>query len=254
MITSTIQLYKNAYSGLTRRIWLLSIVMLVNRSGTMVLAFMTLYCKHLGFTTQQAGWGVGVYGTGSVLGGFLGGKISDRYGFYYTQFCALLLGGLMFIILGQMQTYSAICICTFFLSMINESFRPANATAIAHYSTPQNRTQSYALVRLAINLGWGVGSALGGILASINYKWLFWVDGSTNIVAACCLLAILPKVSLTQQQNKPKDAVHISPVVSPYRDKTFLFFLLFTVLFAGCFFQDQSTYTPAALKIGPHLL
>ena len=83
MITSTITLYKNAYNGLTKRIWLLSLVMLINRSGTMVLPFMTLYCKKIGYTTQQAGWVVALYGLGAIIGAFLGGKISDNFGFYF---------------------------------------------------------------------------------------------------------------------------------------------------------------------------
>ena len=85
--------------------------------------------------------------------------------------------------------------------MVNESFRPANATAIAHYSTPANRTQSFSLIRFAINIAWGVGSALGGLLASINYHLLFWVDGFTNIGGAVLLITLLPKVSLQHQQK-----------------------------------------------------
>ena len=197
MLSATVNLYRNAYTGLTRRMWLLALVMLINRSGTMVLAFMTLYINHIGYSTKQAGFVVAVYGLGSLAGAFLGGKISDRYGFYYTQFFSLLCGGILFITLGLMQSYVSICMCTFFLSLVNESFRPANATAIAHYSTPQNRTQAFSIVRLAINLGWGIGGALGGFLASVNYHLLFWVDGATNICAAFMLLWI--KISLRLQ-------------------------------------------------------
>lgn len=243
MLNTTINLYKDAYAGLSRKMWLLSIVMLINRSGTMVLAFMTLYCHHIGFTMQQGGWVVAIYGLGSLAGAFAGGKISDRFGFYYTQFSSLLLGGVLFIVLGQMQSYMAICICTFFLSIVNEAFRPANTSAIAFYSTGKSRTQSFALNRLAINLGWGIGSALGGLLASINYKLLFWVDGFTNILAAFLLLAILPKISLNQQKkpqySKPK---HVeATATTPYRDKPFLIFLGLQVLFAICFFQLFTT-------------
>ena len=249
MIAPAIQLYKNAYNGLSRRIWLLSIVMLINRSGTMVLAFMTLYCKHLGFTTKQGGLVVAIYGIGSVAGAFLGGKITDKFGFYYTQFTALFLGGTMFIVLGQMRSYESICICTFFLSMVNESFRPANAAAIAHYSTVKNRTQSFSLVRLAINIGWGIGVALGGFLASINYHLLFWTDGFTNIAAAISLLIILPKVSLAQQTSTVKQHESKPISISAYRDKEFLKFLLLTVLFASCFFQMFTT-VPVYFKEG----
>lgn len=252
MIKTTINLYKNAYAGLSRMMWLLSVVMLINRSGTIVLAFMTLYCNHIGYTMEQGGWVVAIYGMGSLAGAFIGGKISDRFGFYYTQFLSLLCGGILFFVLGQMKSYSAICICTFFLSFVNESFRPANATAIAFYSDPKTRTQSFSLVRLAINLGWGVGSALGGILASINYHLLFWVDGATNIIAAFLLLAILPRITLAQQKQLVQQKIKTNKAVSAYKDKTFLLFIGLQVLFATCFFQLFTT-VPLYFKEGLQL-
>ncbi|MBS1566044.1 MAG: MFS transporter, partial [Bacteroidetes bacterium] len=83
-----------------------------------------------------------------------------------------------------MKSFPLICTFTFLLSFINEAFRPANSTAIAFYSKEENRTRSYSLNRLAINLGWAVGSVIGGIIAKFSYEWLFWVDGFTNILAA----------------------------------------------------------------------
>ena len=132
-----------------------------------------------------------LFGAGAIAGAFIGGKITDKFGFYYQQLASLLLGGIMFIITGFLQTYLSLCIGTFILSLCNESFRPANAAAIAHYSLPENRTRSYSLNRLAINLGWAVGGALGGLLASIDYHLLFWVDGATNIMAALLLVYLL---------------------------------------------------------------
>ena len=253
MINSTIELYKKAYEGLPRKMWLLSFVMLINRSGSMVLAFMTLYCHHIGFTMLQGGFVVAIYGMGSLVGAFAGGKISDKFGFYYTQFCTLFIGGILFVVLGKMTSYEAICICTFFLSMVNEAFRPANATAIAFYSLPANRTQSFSLVRLAINIGWGIGSALGGLLASIGYHLLFWVDGFTNISAAFLLLAILPKIPLAQQlQNKKTIQPAAKATTSAYRDKIFLAFLILQFLFALCFFQMFTT-VPLYFKESLHL-
>jgi predicted MFS family arabinose efflux permease len=250
MFTTTINLYKNAYSGLSRRIWLLAVVMLINRCGTMVLAFMTLYCNHRGYTEAQGGLAVAIYGIGSLVGAFIGGKLSDKLGFYKLQFIALFGGGIMFIILGQMNSYGTICIGIFFTSMINEAFRPANSTAIAYYSTPENRTQSFSLIRLAINLGWGIGSALAGILASISYSLLFWVDGLTNIAAAVALILILPKVTVAQQHTGSHTSV--DKTRGPFHDKTFMLFTLFMLLFATCFFQLFTT-VPLYFKEGLHL-
>jgi predicted MFS family arabinose efflux permease len=250
MLTNTITLYKNAYTGLTRRMWLLSVVMFINRSGTMVLPFMTLYCHSRGYTETQGGFAVAVYGVGSLFGAFIGGRLSDKVGFYYTQFFALFGGGIMFMVLGQMNSYPAICTCIFFTSMINEAFRPANSSAIAHYSEPQNRTQSFSLNRLAINLGWGIGSAIAGMLASVSYKLLFWVDGCTNIAAAIVLLMLLPKVTLAQQHASTH--IKTEKSLSPFADKTFLIFVGFMLLFALCFFQLFTT-VPLYFKQGLHL-
>jgi len=249
MIAQTTQLYKDAYTGLNRKIWLLAVVMLINRSGTMVLAFMTLYCKHLGYTTEQGGMVVAIYGIGAVAGAFIGGKLTDSIGFYKIQFLALFLGGIFFILLGLMPSFLSICICTFLLSMCNESFRPANAAAIAHYCTPQTMTQSFSLIRLAINLGWGIGVALGGFVASVNYHLLFWVDGFTSIGAGFLLLLILPKVSFSEQVKSDVPLKQERTTSSALSDKRFLSFLVLATLFACCFFQLFTT-VPVFMKEG----
>lgn len=251
MIGYTVNLYRQAYSGLSQRIWLLSLVMLINRIGTMVLAFMTLYCSHLGFSLQQGGMVVGIYGIGSVTGAYLGGRLADKFGFYYVQFFALFFGGILFMVLGQMNTYLSICICTFFLSTVNESFRPANAAAIAAYSTKENRTQSFSLVRLAVNLGFSAGTALGGFLASINYHLLFWVDGFTSISASFLLLLLLPKVESPAKLAASQKADKAAKNSSPLKDKRFLIFLFLQVLFSICFFQ---LFTTVPIYFKDHLL
>jgi MFS family permease len=116
-----------------------------------------------------------MFGVGAILGGFIGGKLSDKIGFYPVQFWSLFLNGIMFIVLGQLHELWQIAVCIFILSTVGESFRPANASAIAFYSNENNRTRSYSLSRLAINLGFSIGPAVGGFLSSISYQWLFSV-------------------------------------------------------------------------------
>ena len=240
MIGRTISLYQNAYSGLSKSTWLLSFVMLINRSGTMVIPFLTIYLTQpsMGYSMAQAGLVMGIFGLGAVCGGFLGGKITDRIGFHRVQLVTLTGGGLLFVVLGQMRNYPLICLVTFLLSLVNEAFRPANSTAIAHYSKEENRTRSYSLNRLSINLGWAVGGAIGGILASINYHLLFWVDGATNLVAALLLRYFLAR---DPHPAGAHAAARGAVSSSAYKDKVYLQFIGLTVLFAGCFFQLLST-------------
>lgn len=211
-------------------------IMLINRSGTMVVPFMTLYLTSpkMGFTVGEAGFVFGLFGAGAFSGAWLGGRMTDKIGFYPVQLFTLFVGGLLFFALGQMKTFPLIYVFTFLLSFVNEAFRPANSTAIAFYSKEENRTRSYALNRLAINLGWAAGSGLGGFLAHIDYQLLFRVDGSTNIIAA-----ILMWFTLKPAQSKPdkKTDNKVKSVLSAYNDRIYLRFVIITMLFACCFFQ-----------------
>ncbi|WP_428329313.1 MFS transporter [Mucilaginibacter sp.] len=235
MLTSFIQLYKQAYSGLSRNSWYLCAVMLVNRSGTMVVPFMSIYCvQQLHFTIVQAGIIMALFGIGSLSGAFTGGKLTDKIGFYDLQVAALLSGGILFLILGYQHTFLSMGIGIFVLSFCNESFRPANSTAIAHYSTAENKTRSYSLNRLAVNLGWAFGAGLGGLLASVSYHLLFWVDGCTNIIAALLLLKLMPRASVVNTIKKLDKTIK---KVSAYKDKVYLLFILLSTLFGMCFFQ-----------------
>lgn len=242
MIGKTFHLYRNAYTGLSAETWWLSAVMLINRSGTMVIPFLTIYLTspQMGYSIGQAGIVMGLFGLGAVVGAYISGKLTDKLGFYPIQIFTLAAGGILFIVLGQMKAYSSICICTFLLSFVNEAFRPANSTAIAFYSKPENRTRSYALNRLAINLGWAVGNAVGGLIASFNYELLFWFDGATNIIAAILMWRLLSPAN-NGRTEKHKEEVLDSNAV--YRDKIYIWFVVLVTLFASCFFQIFTNLT-----------
>lgn len=241
MLTTVFNLYRNAYNGLSRSTWLLSIVMLINRSGTMVVPFLTLYLITKGHSVSAAGIVLAFFGLGAFTGAFFGGKLTDKIGFYPVQIITLTGGGLLFFVLAQIENYWLICLFTYILAFINEAFRPANSTAIAFYSKPGNRTRSYALNRLAINSGWAIGSGIGGLLADINFKYLFYVDGATNILAAILILFFLKPL---HHKDEPTAHETVSRSVSAYKDKVYLFFSILTMFFALCFFQIFTNLSP----------
>ena len=232
MIKSSIAVYRNAYLGLSGATWWLALVMFVNRAGTMVLPFMTVYLREeMHFSIAQAGWEIAFFGSGAVLGNFIGGRLTDKIGFYQVQFWSLFFNGILFIVLGQMQTFWHIAACMFVIGAVGEAFRPANAAAIAHYSLPQNRTRSYSLNRLAINLGFSIGPAIGGLLA---YRYLFWADGLTCMVAAILLRMALPPIITRERKQNLKTNKMDSSV---WKDTVYLKFTLFIFLSALCFLQ-----------------
>lgn len=241
MIKRTVSLYKTSFTGLSAQTWLLAFIMLINRVGTMVLPFMTLYLtsKEMGMSLSDAGTVMGLFGLGVIVGAYFGGRLSDKIGFFKVQLIALIAGGFLFMVLGQLKSFPLICLFTFLLSLVNEAFRPANSAAVAFYSDAATRTRSYSLNRLAINLGWAAGASLGGLIAAYDYELLFWIDGFTNLLAAGLLYLFLRPERPAPGTQKPEDTV--PAIQSAYRDVPYLWFIFLSILFSACFFQLFTT-------------
>jgi predicted MFS family arabinose efflux permease len=244
MIKSTKHLIKGAYGGISREVWLLSLTQFINRSGTMVIFFLAVYLKDiLQYNLDQVGIVMAMFGAGSLLGVFLGGKLVDKLGYYPIMLTSLLAGGVMFFVVSMIDHFLVLSIGMFFLSAMSEAFRPANMVAISHFSTSANYTRSISLYRLAMNLGFSIGPAIGGIVATYSYKWIFWMDGGTCIFAAVLLVLFIgnKKEAEVEKAAEQEEKVETTPTRSAYRDRAFLFFLPLTTLYAMSFFQFFST-------------
>jgi predicted MFS family arabinose efflux permease len=232
-----IHLYKKSFSNLNPKVWILSLVMFINRSGSMVLLFTSLYMtRELGYTIKEAGWVMSFYGIGSVLGSYLGGWLSDRYRAVEVMLWSLVISGLVLTGLLLVKSFIGLSVVIFIYALSADVFRPANSKSIALYSKPQNRTRSVSLVRLAVNLGFTVGPAIGGFIALyLGYHWLFVIDAATTFLAAAVLWKYLPPVD-AQVRLKEKDVL-TEASTSAYRDINYLVFILFVAVYATCFFQ-----------------
>lgn len=227
--------YIESFSGLSTEIWWLALITLINRAGTMVIPFLSIYLTedlHLSMGNQVA-WIMSCFGLGSLVGTWLGGKLTDRIGYYKIMVFSLLATGFFFIGLQYLKTFEFLCIGIFLTMCVADMFRPASFVAMSAYSKPENKTRSVTLIRLAINLGFSAGPAVGGlIITHLNYSGLFWVDGITCILATFVLLKVLhPKKAKIQDEIK-----HIKPE-SAYRDFPFVVFFIAMVLFSIVFFQ-----------------
>jgi len=230
--------YINTFKGLSRAVWWLSLITLINRAGTMVIPFMSLYLtEDLCFDLKQVGWVMTAFGAGSVIGSWLGGLLTDRIGYYKVMVFSLLLSGAMFVGLQYLQTFESLCLGIFLLMIIADTFRPAMFVALSAYSKPENRTRSLTLIRLAINLGFSAGPAAGGfIILTMGYGGLFWVDGITCIIAGWLLINVLsPRKAKANTEEK------VDNPQSAYRDGLFWLFVLSMFLFAFIFLQYFST-------------
>lgn len=219
MVRRILHTYRDAYSGLPRMAWILSLVELVNRSGTMVIFFLGIYVtQKLGYSVIQAGYVLGAWGAGSLAGAYLGGWLCDRIGTHVVQKLSLLLTGILFVGLSFVHAYLPLMALVFVTGLVSDALHPANGTAMARACPPELRVKGFALNRLAANLGVTVGPVVGGYLAMTDYRLLFWVDGATCLLAAGVLWSLLPG-STAPSAGAAAAGDH---GISPWRDRIFL--------------------------------
>ncbi len=248
MLKNAFQRYINNFKGFSREIWILTLITFINRAGTMVLPFLSKYLKEdLHFSYSQVGWIMVWFGIGSMLGSWLGGKLSDKIGFYKIMIFSLLVSGLLFFGLQFVTSFEGLCFSMFAIMVVADMFRPAMFVSLGAYAKPENRTRALTLVRLAINLGFAAGPALGGlIIMNIGYKGLFWADGATCILAIL-IFALLVKERKEVAKSKEEKRLLESNRESVFKDKPFWIFLT-TCLITGILFFQLFTTMPLYYK------
>lgn len=241
MLKTAFQRYINNFRGFRREIWILTFITFINRAGTMVLPFLSKYLKEdLHFSYSQVGWIMVFFGSGSIIGSWLGGKLSDKIGFYKIMIFSLFTTGILLFCIQFITSFVGLCIGMFVLMIIADMFRPAMFVSIGAYAKPENRTRALTLVRLAINLGFAAGPALGGlIIMTIGYNGLFWIDGGT------CIIAILFFWIKVKEKKKTayRDKAHPGEILthSVFKDKPFWIFLFSCMVSGVLFFQIFTT-------------
>lgn len=241
-----IHLYTSSYKGLSKESWMLALVMLINRSGSMVLPFLGVYMTaHLKFSIENTGIVLSFFGIGSVIGSWLGGFITDRIGEYKVQYLSLLLSVPLFCIIPLFKTEAGVALIILLQSIVSDSFRPANSVAITKYAKPENITRAFSLNRMAVNLGFSIGPALGGILSAISYEFLFYSNALGAFLSGVIYIWFFYKRNKLAKikAKQVKEVVEIKKENSPYRDGKFLVYCFFCMLFSICFFQILSTLT-----------
>jgi predicted MFS family arabinose efflux permease len=237
--------YWTSLRDLPRPVWVVFSSTLVNRAGSMVLSFLVLYLtRERGFSAEHAGFMMFLYGVGAIVTGPFAGRLADRWGAVPVMRASLFLSGVTLLVYPLARTLPAIIAATVALAMLTEAFRPAAMAFFGEAVEPARRKSAFAVYRLAINLGMAIGPAIGGILATISFRYLFLVDGATSLAAAIVLVvAALPLAA--KRKGVPHESLPTTMrrrlAIGAHADRRFLFFLASVLPVTVIFFQHISS-------------
>ena len=253
---SYLNTYFDNFRGFSREIWVLTLITYINRAGAMVMLFLTKYLhESLFFSLTEIGWMLVCIGVGALFGNWIGGKLTDKLGYYTIMLASLFFTGFGIIYLMFLYNFIEICIGLFIVTAVADMYKPAMYVAVSNFTNKKNRTRALTLVILAVNLGIVSGPIIAGlVIQKDNYDMLFWIDGLTCIFAITFFMLLIDENKIYKarrkiRQNQKNDALI---KVNQKIDKNYMIFLFASFLTAFLFFQLFTTiplYNSDKLKL-----
>lgn len=231
------------WPSLDRRVWILASGRLLSEVGigfTLVYAPI-FFVDQVGLSTTQVGVGIGLGSLVGLLGRFLGGSMADapQWGRRITLLLSAAVSALADGVLVLAQNFHLFVLGNLLMGLGVGLYWPATEAVVADITTPEERNEAFAIVRLADNLGLGLGIVLGGLLITLTgaYRTLFMIDGLTFLLFFAIVYRAIPE---TQPVQATKRGFWQGWQVA-LTDVNLLIYVVVNTLFTSYMAQVQST-------------
>lgn len=180
----------------------------------------------------------------------VGGTLSDYIGrrglMIWSQFSRSLIFLLAGIAIRQDMSIWVIAGILLSQYLLSSFFQPVASAMIADIMPPQERPKGYALLRMAGNVGWGAGPAIGGFLFDVSYDSLFYFTALMFFISGIVVIFTVKETAATLRQRAPKNTGRerqgFAAMAAAFRqDRQFLFFCTASLLLFLTWGQFVST-------------
>src|SRR6266487_931437 len=231
---------------LPRQVWLVEAGGVVNSLGNgIVFPFIVIYLHNVrGISFAAAGLALSAGAVGALAAGFGAGTIVDRFGGRNTLLLGLVLQAASFALFPLIrEAWHAFALLAL-EGAGTACFWPGQSTLLSRL-TPAERTHSaFALQRISMNLGLGLGGVVGGLIATTSdpgsFTTLFLLDAATFFV----FVGVLG----TNREPAPTEEEHEEGggYRAVLRDRNFLGLLGLNVLFVAVGYEVFALLPPFA--------
>ena len=227
--------------------WFLWLGMLINRLGSFVIPFLTLYLtSQRGISVSQAALTVSLFGAGSFAAQLAGGELADRLGRRPVLLMSLFIAPVAMLALGFMRTLPLIAFFTLILGFFTDLYRPAIGAAVADLVPSSARTRAFGYQNWEVNLGFSLAPILAGFMAHYNYLLLFVGDALTTFIFGLIVLARIP-------ETRPAEASHaahssINERIQQVRREPLLLAFSALALFIGVIYMQGYVTLPLDMQ------
>ncbi len=230
------------------QVWLVQAGGVVNALGNgIVFPFIVIYLHNVrGISFAEAGLALAFGGVAALAAGLVAGSTVDRIGGRNTLLLGLALQAAAFVmfplIREQWQAFALLGL----EGVGTACFWPGQSTLLSRLTPSEDRHSAYALQRVSMNLGLGLGGVVGGLIATTrhpgSFTTLFVADAVTFVVFVLVLSAIKepPPVEVEESQQTKTGYRAV------LRDRNFVALLGLNVLFVAVGYEVFALLPPFA--------
>ncbi len=212
---------------------------LINKVGTFIVPFLTIVLlREFRLSETEAAELLFAYGAGSIVSILAGGFLTDRLGRRRTLMISLFGSGALAVAMGFAPSARVFVPLLVLLGFVADLYRPAASAIISDLLPSDQRASGFAALRMAVNLGFAFGMAMGGLLADWNWRWLFFGDGLTTLLYGAVVYAYIPETR-PEEAEAPGGALRAGPD-NPLKDGVYLQMVAVAFVFSLIFFSHIS--------------
>ncbi len=199
---------KNTYREYSKEFWIIVGVSFIDRiGGTMLFPFFSLYITwkfDVGMT--QAGIVLGIFSAFGLIGNFIGGALTDKFGRRNLILFGLVFSAISTLALGLVNELATLYTLAVVVGLLADIAGPAHQAMIADILPEKQRAEGFGILRVVANLAWIIGPSIGGFVANRSYFALFVTDAIISSLVAILFYFLIsetkPKNSEEEEKNE----------------------------------------------------
>ena len=235
--------YRQSYQLVSKHGWHVIFVRLAQSLATGLAFYLSIYLvSTLHYSIVSAGIVLSCYGIGTMIGGVVGGKLSDRTAPHKVVIMSLLFESVLFTALPYFTDLHIIMLITALLGISAYMFKTANTIQLINTSSSSDNNSRLTAINIlytASNIGIGTSALLIGLLAHLGFAYLFYAGGILTLLLAIYQIIYLSNTETNKTADKRPNAQQ-----SAHQNKKIFLTVLLSLFITGLIIaQLRTTYS-----------
>jgi len=237
--------YIGNYAGLPIICWQAIALTLIDAIAGGIIFFLSIYfVTQLHFDIIVASTAISCYGIGTIIGGIVGGKLTDRISPQKISSISLAIRAMTILLLLKLKSPQLIMLDLFFMGIATYGFKTSNSVWMLNHCQHDGKLKLKTLniSRAVMNLGFGLAGIIIGFLPGADFNKIFY--SSSIILFSGAIFLSLQENNPIIIKNQPMNETNKQENIN----KQYLYVILTCVFLIGLIVAQLGSTYPMYIK------